>query len=81
MRRKGKLTKEQLEKSKCADSPTGAHHWRINGSGLGQCKYCGEERRFCITWPLPNSKYNRGDAVIIPRSAVTPFGKMRDHRW
>ena len=34
----------------CKDSPTGAHHWLINGH-CGCCKYCGEEREFVISLP------------------------------
>lgn len=30
----------------CSASPTGAHHWIINGSGMSYCKYCRESRRF-----------------------------------
>lgn len=30
----------------CSASPTGAHHWLIDGGGLGQCKQCGERRQF-----------------------------------
>ena len=30
----------------CSASPTGAHHWLIDGSGIGQCKYCGERKQF-----------------------------------
>jgi len=30
----------------CSASPTGAHHWHVDGSGIGQCKYCGERRQF-----------------------------------
>lgn len=30
----------------CSSSPSGAHHWLIDASGLGQCKYCGEMRQF-----------------------------------
>ncbi len=30
----------------CSLSPSGAHHWLIDDSGWGQCKYCGEERHF-----------------------------------
>jgi hypothetical protein len=31
---------------RCSVSPSGAHHWLIDDSGWGQCKYCGEERHF-----------------------------------
>jgi hypothetical protein len=31
---------------RCSLSPFGAHHWLIDDSGWGQCKYCGEERHF-----------------------------------
>lgn len=30
----------------CSLAPNGAHHWIIDGSGRGQCKYCGEMRQF-----------------------------------
>lgn len=85
MKKKGRLTKEQLERAKCVDSPTGAHHWRIDEDGLGCCKYCGEERRFHISWPMPGSRYNSMNTnqvpVTTPKSPLTLFGKMRDHRW
>ena len=44
------LTEEQLERAKCKESPTGAHHWLIETSEgespQGTCKYCDEDRRF-----------------------------------
>ena len=30
---------------RCSASPTGAHHWLIDG-GRGQCMYCGQRRQF-----------------------------------
>lgn len=48
-KRKG-LTPEQLERAKCEDSPTGAHHWVIGQDGSGYCKYCGESREFVLGW-------------------------------
>ena len=30
----------------CSASPTGAHHWLIDGKGVGQCRYCREKRQF-----------------------------------
>lgn len=59
---KGKgLTPEQLERAKCPMSPvTKVHHWMLPSTamhhhrdrGVGQCKYCGERRRFCLSWPM-----------------------------
>lgn len=33
---------------RCHASPTGAHQWLIDGSVMGQCKYCGERRQFAV---------------------------------
>ena len=61
---KGKgLTPEQLERAKCPKSKkTGAHHWILPGTGrivkergMGRCKYCGEKRRFAMSWPISAS--------------------------
>jgi len=30
---------------RCKQSPTGAHHWDIDGTN-GTCRYCGEVRQF-----------------------------------
>ena len=30
----------------CPLSPTGGHHWLIEGRGWGKCKYCKKEREF-----------------------------------
>ncbi len=30
----------------CPVSPTGSHHWFIEGSGWGKCKHCRKERGF-----------------------------------
>lgn len=31
---------------RCLSSPSGAHHWLIEYSGWGECKYCKRRRRF-----------------------------------
>jgi hypothetical protein len=36
----------QAGRWRCSLSPSGAHHWLIDGNGVGQCKYCGERREF-----------------------------------
>ncbi len=30
----------------CHSSPVGAHHWIINDSGWGECKYCSKRMEF-----------------------------------
>jgi len=34
---------------RCPLSPTGAHHWLIDSSRCGECKYCGERRQFHVS--------------------------------
>jgi len=65
IKRRG-LTEAQLKKAKCKDSPTGAHHWiigsseRAEGTAMGECKYCGERRRFNLSWPIPGGSFSDG---------------------
>lgn len=49
-RKHGGLTPEQLERAKCEDSPTGAHHWMLDSHGHGTCKHCHETREFRTGW-------------------------------
>ena len=71
---KGKgLTPEQLERAKCPKSKkTGAHHWMLPtpgrriqalGFGMGRCKYCGETRRFALSWPISTEVHPYREAV------------------
>jgi hypothetical protein len=34
---------------RCPYSPSGAHHWLVDDKGVGNCKYCGEERQFATS--------------------------------
>lgn len=82
MKKNGRLTEEQLERAKCVDSPTGAHHWMIAMAegpiSLGTCKYCGETREF---YNVHEYNPQSTDGETTPRSPLAPFGQMRDHRW
>jgi len=47
----------------CHASPFGAHHWSIDALGQGECRYCGQKRRFAEPagvgcWEL--SSYDEG---------------------
>ena len=34
---------------RCLSSPSGAHCWIIGSGKIGECKYCGEKKRFIET--------------------------------
>ena len=39
---------DKVAQAKCSESPTGAHHWMLPGSGAivqGPCKYCHQMSR------------------------------------
>ena len=42
---KAKRTERRTENWRCKQSPTGAHHWRIERH-IGECRWCGEKREF-----------------------------------
>jgi hypothetical protein len=47
---------------RCSVAPSGAHHWLLDDSGWGQCKYCSEERHFAelpFDHPTNASHYER----------------------
>ncbi len=59
---------------RCHASPTGAHQWRIDGRGMGQCECCGERRLFAA---LSVTDYS--DAAHIEWGHSTPLAEfMRD---
>lgn len=44
----------------CNKSPTGAHHWILNSSDLGICKYCKREKQFGVAGGLVYSYRGSG---------------------
>lgn len=60
------------ERAKCRLSPTGAHHWKIHGTGaepLAYCIYCGRGRTFQAVFGAKMFQYSEQHAATIKAQA------------
>lgn len=62
----------------CEESPTNAHHWVLDLSNRGQCKYCGGERQFHHPNPYEMSPYVGKPKETIHRIMVKAQGVLLD---